>query len=226
MLNLASYIQIRSNNLGQPQKRRLRTEALNDFNRAQTQAIERAEELRTEYDLIQKSRTLSDTGKREEVAKVANRAIDRFAFVDVLLRREKENLASLRKANFGFLDLPEESELKQLKREWRAAELRAAYDGTNQAERDTAYFKALERGDLETVHAFLDAPGGSWITPEFQQRGADEYAKQHTPQAFAEMHDTAFLVEDLEALAEQTRQMLLWLGASPSSVEKALPVAA
>jgi len=197
----------------------LETEVLNPLRRDKAHALEVADAIAVEYDRIERDRTLSDEGKQKAFATLGNKYVERFAFLGGRITQTADAEARLRTVNYGALDLPTESEVKTLIRELRAGELRTTFNGDNRA---TAFLQALEQDNLELVHAWLTAPGGPWVSEEIRQRGAEAYAARHTPDAFKKLHLVRTLREHLQALAEQTRQLLVGLGADAVAVAKAL----
>jgi hypothetical protein len=85
-----------------------------------------------------------------------------------------------------------------------------------------AYLLALEKDDLETARAILDAPGAPWITADIRRRGEEDYAKRTNPAAWAQFQSLDYYQQHLESLAEQVRGWFLALGATPESVQSVL----
>ncbi|SRR6266545_6531564 len=225
-LTFPSFISIRNNYPTQPPQPWLDADVFDHMLKANSRAKDQAEITWAKLQKIAEDRTLSDEGKAEQMAVEADLHAERSGWLGNKVNEVREAVLDKQKINYGFMELPPLSEVKELRRELRFGELRKALQGANQAERDVAYLKALERGDLETVHAILDAPGGSWVSEDIKQRGADEFAKQHTPAAFQKLRSVLYLLDQLEGLADQTRQMLIGLGANLEVVAKNLKVAA
>jgi hypothetical protein len=105
-------------------------------------------------------------------------------------------------------------------RELRAGEIRSLH--RNAENRDALFLSSLERGHLETVHALLNAPGGSWVSPDIRQRGAELYASRNTPKEYAALMDAFSVREHFDMLAEVTRSAFTVLGGDPERIAKVL----
>jgi hypothetical protein len=82
------------------------------------------------------------------------------------------------------------------------------------------FLAALQQGNLEVAHAFLDAPEGSWVSPDNKQRGRDAYARRATPEAYERLQSFVIVRDQMEGLAEQAGQWLITLGADLKAVAK------
>lgn len=174
-------------------------------------------------DAIQRDRHLSEEGKQKAQATMANEHIDRYTFIGGQRTNNAQRIRNLHATNYGFLDVPQDSDAtKALIRELRAGEIRSLH--RHAENRDAVFLTALEHGHLETVHAFLNSPGGSWVSPDIRQRGAELYASRNTPKEYAALQDALTVREHLDMLAEVTRSAFTALGGDPERIAKVLKV--
>ena len=89
-------------------------------------------------------------------------------------------------------------------------------------EANAVYLRALERDDLETARAILDAPGAPWVSDEVRRRGEDAYAERTNPKAWETVQSLEYLHAHLDSLAGQTRTWFVALGASKESIQKTI----
>lgn len=221
MNNLATLLGIVKHFFNQPNAQ-MKTSVVNTLLPFYSRMQETVEALGTKVDRIQRDRERSDEGKKKAWASLATSEATQFAFIGGHRTNTAERVSSLESTNYGFLNMPQESEMKTLIRELRAGELRAPYNKSDN--RNKAYLEALERDDIETAQAFINAPGGSWVSDESKRRGAEAYATRHTPKEFQELQDILVVQEHIDMVAEQTRQALTALGGDPVVIAKALKV--
>lgn len=222
MSNLTTLDRVVSDFITQPHER-LTTSALNTLMPDYVRVQETVKATRTKADTIQRDRSLSDEGKLKANATMANDHIAHYAFIGGQRTKNAECIRNLHATNYGFLDVPQDSDpTKALIRELRAGEIRSLHrDAEN---RDAIFLTALEQGHLETAHALLNAPDGSWVSPDIRQRGAELYASRNTPKEYVALQDAITVREHLDMLAEVTRSAFTALGGDPERIAKVLKV--
>ena len=200
------------------------TSALNTLIPDYVRVQETVKVTRAKADAIQRDRSLSEEGKQKANATMANDHIDNYAFIGGQRTKNAECIRNLHATNYAaVLDVPQDSDpTKALIRELRAGEIRSLH--RNAENRDSVFLAAVEQGHLEVAHALLAAPGGSWVSPDIRQRGAELYAARNTPKEYAALQDALTVREHLDMLAEVTRSAFTALGADPEKIAKVLKV--
>src|SRR5690348_13048735 len=124
-MKIEHYQQARQNEVAHPNPR-TSNEVLNQIGPLSAQAHEATKPLVEKLDKVEKDRTLSNEGKAQAKAKVANELVPTFRFIGGHQTKTAELVGRLNGTVYGFQDLPkEESETKALTRELRAQEIRA-----------------------------------------------------------------------------------------------------
>lgn len=222
MGNLATLEQVVTHFITQPHEK-LTTSALNTLLPDYVRVQETVKASLAKADAIQRDRHLSEEGKQKANATMANDHIDRYAFLGGQRTNNATRIRNLHATNYRFLDVPQDSDpIKALIREVRASEIRTLH--RHAENRDSVFLTALEQGHLETALALLNAPGGSWVSPDIRQRGAELYASRNTPTEYAALQDALAVREHLDMLAEVTRSAFTALGADPEKIAKVLKV--
>lgn len=222
MNTLTNLEQITGAFITQPHDR-ITTSALNELMPDYVRTNETGKATRVKADLIQRDPHFSEEGKKKANATMANEHISHYAFIGGQRTKNAERIRNLHAMNYGFLEVPQESDpIKALIRELRAGEIRGLHRKVEN--RDTVFLNALEQGQLETIHAFLNAPGGQWISPDILRRGAELYAQRNTPKEYEALQDALTVREHLDMLAEVTRSAFTALGGDPEVIAKSLKV--
>jgi hypothetical protein len=223
MSNLTTLDRVVSDFIAQPHER-LTTSALNTLMPDYVRLQDTVRASMAKADTIQRDRSLSDEGKQKAKAKMANEHIDNYSFIGGRRTNNAERIRNLHATNYAaVLDVPQDSDsTKALIRELRAGEIRSLH--RNAENRDSVFLTALEHGHLETVHALLNAPDGSWVSPDIRQRGAELYASRNTPKEYAALMDAFSVRGHFDMLAEVTRSAFTALGGDPERIAKVLKV--
>jgi hypothetical protein len=107
----------------------------------------------------------------------------------------------------------------------REQEIRSAYRGRPQVDRDVAFLGAAERLDAETMRALLDVPGtGAGVSDEARRRGEASYGQRKNPEAWGRIQELDVLLDHVASVAEQLGRVLLTMGADPVAVKAALGI--
>ena len=222
MSNLTNLELVVSHFIIQPHER-LTTPAFNELLPDYARLQETVKASGVKVDHIERNRNLSVEGKQKSSATMANEDISHYAFIGGQRTKNAERIRNLQATNYGFLNLPQEDDpTKALIRELRAGEIRGRHH--NAENRDAVFLNALEQGKLELAHAILNAPGGSWVSSDIRQRGAEVYAQRNTPKEYAALQDALTVREHLDMLAESVRLAFATLGGDPEKIAKALKV--
>ena len=220
--NVATLISRINSELTQPSPREMSTDLFNRRNELWVKLLTRLEQFQAKEKHVLANRTLSDEGKRQQQAKLAEELLSDLAwFGRVLSALEKEQ--AQRETVLFAIDSPVKDELL---RYHRSRELRDRMAGLNQAQRDQAYLVASQRDQSEVLLALLNAPGGSWVTPDIQHRADVERAKQAKPDLFETYTQNSILREHLHSMAEHLALWLRSYGTSPETVSTGLGLAA
>jgi hypothetical protein len=95
------------------------------------------------------------------------------------------------------------------------------YVDQDQAARDIRFLKAYQAEggpDVETIQAMLDAPGGSLVSPEMQDRAQRQYAEQTKPDLLHTLEQTKGMLDLLQGPADHVQRWLTGLGVKPAAV--------
>jgi len=220
--NVATLISRITTELGQLSPGYMSTATLNRRNELWVKALGNLEPFQTKEKAILANRSLSSEGQQQQVAKLSEDLLANLAWFRHVLQDLEAELAQQRTDLFTV----EVTVKDDLLRYHRLREIRDRMAGLNQAERDVAYLTASQQDQAETLLALQDAPGGSWVTPDIQQRADTERAKHQQPDLFNAYTQNELLHEHLHSLADHLAAMLRSYGTPPAKVTTGLGMAA
>lgn len=220
--NAATLISRITTELSQPVRRDMSVDVLNRRNELWVKLHDRLVQFAERDKAILANRTLSDEGKQQQQAKLAVELLADLAWY----RRVLKDIEAAQ-ARFKTVLFTVQSPVKdERRRDDRARELRDRMAGLNQTQRDAAYLKASQQDQPEVMWALLDAPGGSWISEEIQQRADTERAKHAQPDTYAAYTQNEILHEQVHSMADHLAMWLRSYGTSPATVATGLGLAA
>ena len=177
---------------------------------------DKVEELQLAEQTILRDRATSDEGKAAALAALGEKSVEKFRSLGKQIEQADASLREYEDQLYGALRVPAtESDAMRLIRELRASEIRGSVAGDTH---DTTFLLALEKDDLETVLALLDAPGGSLVSAEVLERGKATYAKRMNAALSARLQSVEYRRERLQGIANFVAQMLRRMGAKPETV--------
>lgn len=174
---------------------------------------------------ILRNRALSDLGRREAIAGVANAALQDPMILELQSKRTEiiEAKTRLTGLTLNYMTRPKDRNEQELFA--RERELRLGFRDRPQADRDVAFLMAAQRLDAETMRALIDAPGTEpWISGEARRRGDEVFGQRNNPAYWQKIHDLDVLLEHLEGLANFAVQVLLTMGADPAKIKETLGI--
>jgi hypothetical protein len=201
----------------QPPRPRFSTPHLNAWFDLNAAVAKKVGEREVEIKRILADTTLTQEGQRKKLATLAAEILKEFAFVADPLRDTEAAVARLMHLMLDPITAKPKGDATMIF--LREQEIRSTL---SKSDAPTAYLRALESDDLETVRAILDAPGQRWVSDDIKQRGQDEYARRTNPNAWEQVQSLLYFADHLRSLVAQVRQWFQALGASQESIEKAL----
>ena len=209
-----------ANALKQATDRRLTQDDMAIIVDAVRRTDDKVEELQVAEQGILRDRATSDEGKSAALVVLAEKHVEKFRSLGKQIEQADASLREYEEQLYGVLRVPaKESDAMRLIRELRAREIRGSVVGDTH---DTTFLLALEKGDLETVLALLDAPGGSLVSDEVLQRGKVAYAQRTNKALYAKWQSVEYRRERLRGIANFVAQMLRRLGARSENIAAAL----
>lgn len=171
---------------------------------------------------IRKNPKLSQVGQDEELQKLATATIDDVEYLGKERSTVGEAIGRLRDVALDFRVPPKDAD-KTLEF-WRGWELRQDFRHRPEAERVHAFLAAAERGDGETMRAFVTGPGLPLVSGELIQRAEEIYAQKKSPEVWSTLQGLEIYRDGLGALASQVASALVTHRAGRESIEKALSI--
>ncbi len=202
--------------MGQAADPRVSTEHLALILDAAKRTDDKVEELQVAEQGILRDRTTSDEGKLNALVTLAEKSVERFAFLGRMAEQASVSMDDYERQLYADLEVPaKESDGARLVRELRACEVRGLHEGDNY---DAVFLQALEKGNMEVARALLDAPTGSLVSDDVLQRGKVQFAQRTNKALYTKWQSVERLRDRLQGIANFVAKMLLRLGAKPETV--------
>lgn len=171
---------------------------------------------------VMRDSRFSNEGRRGEIKKIGAKALIDAKVLPERMEPVLQAMTNLRSL-FDFRKRPKEA--TELLTYLREKEVRDSLWEHPQHERDVAFLKAAERGDIETMQALtLNVPGGAWVNKDVIARGEEAYGQRVAPESVATLEKLEVRRDRLQGLIDHVARTLLTMGAQPDEIKAALGI--
>lgn len=165
--------------------------------------------------------TLSPLGQSQQLFKLMEQFAIEFKWFGNVLRENHKKYLILRKVLFA-LERTEVIVRRDLEQYFREREIRDLYRGGTGSSMnlDVAFTMASDKDDVETMFAFVDAPGGCMVSENMKVRTLDLRARRLKPEAYGNYQQTVLINECLVGIRGLLSSWIQGFGVKADVVEE------